>query len=472
MNEQSWKGHRRDQPEPSITDLPNQAEVETHLAMASEISMATHRNAPQPDPACLYGLIGDVARAGSEGTETNAYAIAANFMAYLSCAIGRGVYLPIGNTWHHARLFCLHIGRSGRGRKGDALSLVMRLDQALRKLNESYAPQVHRGGLSSREGLVALMHDGYRQGRQEIPAIEDKRLWVVESEFANVLHQGRREGNTLSAALRDCWDGVCLKPATKSNRLYASHPHVCLSGAISPSELTGLMTARELTNGFANRFLMIWAERSQILPFPKATPEATVDALAHRTLEILGFAGANQHDHRDRLQMELSVQAQWHYAKLYRGELNEDPGSDLVSAMLERRAPMLLRLAMLFALSDLQTRVDIPHIDAAMAWMRYATASVRYVFVSAAEEAKMAQARELSNRVLTFLQERGKATRSEISAECFRGKVPKALIDASLGHLLATTPPKIGVEWAERKDGAPGAPSRVYRLISKCGIFR
>ena len=46
--------------------------------------MAAHRNAPQPDPACLYGLIGDVARAGSDGTETNAYAIAANFMVYLS----------------------------------------------------------------------------------------------------------------------------------------------------------------------------------------------------------------------------------------------------------------------------------------------------------------------------------------------------------------------------------------------------
>ena len=51
-------------------------------------AVAAHRNAPQPDPAGLYGLIGDVARAGSDGTETNAYAIAANFMAYLSCAVG------------------------------------------------------------------------------------------------------------------------------------------------------------------------------------------------------------------------------------------------------------------------------------------------------------------------------------------------------------------------------------------------
>ena len=425
-----------------------------------------HRNAPHPHRSCLYGLVGEVACAGGEGTETNPYAIAANFIAYLSCAIGRGVYLPIGNTWHHTRIFCLHIGRSGRGRKGDAVQLVLRIDQALRELDDRYAPQIHRGGLSSREGLVALMHDGYRQGKQEIPAIEDKRLWVVESEFANVLHQGRREGNTLSAALRDCWDGVSLKPATKSNRMYASHPHVCLSGAISPSELTEMMTARELTNGFANRFLMIWAERSQILPFPKATPQATVNALASRVLEILRFTGADQVDQRDHLRMELPAQAQWRYAQLYRTELNEDQGSEVVNSMLERRAPMLLRLAMLFALTDLQTRVDVPHIDAAMAWIQYITASVRYVFVSAADDARMAQALELSNRVLAFLHDRGQATRSQISTECFRGKVPKSLIDDSLQCLLTSTPPKITVRQADRSDGAPGAPLRVYRLAA------
>jgi putative DNA primase/helicase len=412
-----------------------------------------HRNAPQSDPACLYALIGDVARAGSDGTETNACAIAANFIAYLSCAVGRGVYLPIGNTRHHARLFCLHIGRSGRGRKGDAVSLVLRIDQALRAMDEAFAPQIHRGGLSSREGLVALMHDGYRQGRQDVPAIGDKRLWVVESEFANVLHQGRRDGNTLSAALRDCWDGVDLKPATKSNRLYASDPHVCLSGAISPGELTSLMSARELTNGFANRFLMMWAERTRMLPFPRETPQAVVERLARRTREMLAFVRADRHGERDRLRMELSPQAQWRYAQLYRGELNADLGDGVVGALLERRAPILLRLAMLMALTDLQTRIDPQHIDAAMAWIRHATASVRFVFVSAAEEAKLAQVLELSSRVLTFLRERGEATRSQISTECFRGKVPKARLDACLEHLLSATPPKISVQWGERADG-------------------
>lgn len=425
--------------------------------------LAPHRNAPQPDPECLYGLIGEVARAGSNETETNAHAIAANFIAYLSCAIGRNVYLPIGNTKHHARLFCLHIGRSGRGRKGDAVSLVLRIDEALRSVDPAFAPQIHRGGLSTREGLAALIHDGYQQGRQDIPPIEDKRLWVVESEFANVLHQGRRDGNTLSAALRDCWDGVDLKPATKSNRIYASHPHVCLSGAISPSELTSLMSTREMSNGFANRFLMIWAERSRILPFPKETPQAEVDQLTARTRQVLAFVRADQHTRHDHLRMDLSPQAQWRYAQLYRGELNEDLGDSVIGALLERRAPMLLRLAMLLALTDLQTRVEAQHINAAMLWIRHATASVRYVFVSATEEAKLTQVLELSNRVLAFLRQRGQATRSQISSECFRGKVPKALIDVCLEHLLAATPTMINVHCVDRPADTPGTPTRVYR---------
>ena len=125
---------------------------------------------------------------------------------------------------------------------------------------------------------------------------------------------------------------------------------------------------------------------------------------------------------------------------------------------------MLLRLAMLMALTDSSSRIDTQHIEAAMAWIRYATASVQYVFGNATGEAKLVQILNLANKVLVYLSEREQATRSQISTECLRGKVSKAQIDAVLMHLLAMTPPKITVQQAERSDGAPGAPVRVYRL--------
>ena len=182
---------------------------------AADESLDNHRNAPRPDPACLYGLVGDVANAGGYTSEANPYAVAANFMAFMACAVGRRPYMSVGNTWHHPRLFMLHIGRSGRGRKGDAVSLIGRIERALKALSQDATPQVHRGGLSSREGLVYLIHDGYTEGKTEVEAVLDKRLLVIESEFANVLQQSKRDGNTLSSALRDCWDGISMKPATK-----------------------------------------------------------------------------------------------------------------------------------------------------------------------------------------------------------------------------------------------------------------
>ncbi|MEQ1854785.1 MAG: hypothetical protein ABMA01_24720, partial [Chthoniobacteraceae bacterium] len=106
--------------------------------------------------------------------------------------------------------------------------------------------------------------------------------------------------NLLSSALRDCWDGVPIKPATKSNRISASNPHVGLSAAVTSGELLSLIAARELSNGFANRFLTIFSERTRLLSFPQATEQAVVDGLAERVANVLRFAGADRwvdHDH-------------------------------------------------------------------------------------------------------------------------------------------------------------------------------
>ena len=434
---------------------------------ADDDSLDNHRNAPRPDPACLYGLVGDVARAGSATTEANPFAVAANFIAFMSCAVGRGAYMPVGNTWHHPRMFLLHIGRSGRGRKGDAVSLISRIERALKALNQDATPQVHRGGLSSREGLVFLIHDGFKEGKNEVEPVLDKRLLVMESEFANVLHQGKRDGNTLSAALRDCWDGVSMKPATKTSRLWATDPHICLVGAVTPSELLGLMDSRELTNGFANRFLMFWAERTKMIAFPKATPQAEVDALAARVLEVLDFCKAARWGEKDHTRIDLSPAARERYEVLYHGELNDNSAGAHITALIERRAAMLLRMAMLFALCDLSHTVEVHHVDAALAWVRYGVDSIKFIFGSAAAEAEVAETNDTAREVLSFLTSRGQATRWELSKDCFKGHKTKAILDGAIDELLSCNPPRIVVDTVARAKGAPGTPTKIYKLAAK-----
>lgn len=422
------------------------------------------RPPPVPDPACLYGLVGEVAREGSDGAETHPIAIAGNFITYLSCAIGRTPYLAVGNTSHHARLFFLHVGRSGRGRKGDALSLVSRIDEAVRRRRPALAPQIHRGGLSTREGLAALIHDGYRVGQQEVLAITDKRLWVVESEFANVLQQSQRGGNTLSAALRDCWDGVDLKPATKTNRVHASEPHVCLSGAISPAELLALVQRRELLNGFVNRFLLAWGERTRVEAFPRRASQQQVDAIAVKVVDTLEFARPKTDD-PEAVPMTLSVGARQCYAELYGSELNQDFGSTLLDSLLERRAPMLLRLAMVFALTDQQWLIEERHLNAARLWIRYATDSVSFVFSGSAESPSAFKVRWAAERIADFLAARGAASRKDIVVDCFGRHQPAALVDAAIAHLIQSSAGRVSVETRPRAINGPGRPATIYRLV-------
>lgn len=420
-------------------------------APADKEELDSHRNAPHPDPACLYGLVGDIARIGSENTEANPYAVAAAAITYLSCAVGRGPFMRVGNNWHHANQYALHVGRSNVGRKGTALGIIRRIDRKLRDISldshgeSPFQPQLHDGGLSSREGLAMLIHDAYREGQEEVPAIEDKRLLVVEEEFANILQQGKRDGNTLSAALRTCWDGHAIKPATKTNRVWASYPHVAVLSAITPSELKALIAQRDLSNGFLNRFMLYWAERPRLVPFPRGASNEAVQELAERVLDVLQYCNADQYVHRDVLEVTLSPEACTIYEEAYRGELNDRSGGERVTAIMERRPTIALRLAMLFALTDKAAIAGPQHIEAALAWARYSAESVRFIFSSAAEEAETAEANDAADRILEFLQLRMKVTRTDITKDCFKGHTTKTVIDAALDELLRTNPPRVQV---------------------------
>lgn len=424
----------------------------------------THRNAPRPDPACLYGLVGDIAQAGSNNTEANPYAVAASALAYLGAALGRGPYIPIGDDSNHTRLFLVHVGRSSRGRKGTSKKLIKRIHDTLTKLDGLLAPQLHSGGLSSREGLALLLHDGYKDGKNEIPPIDDKRLLVIESEFANVLHQSKRDGNTLSSALRDAWDGASIKPAVKNSPVWASDPHISIMGDITPSELRELMHKRELTNGFANRFIFFWAEGDKDEPFPKPTPIQVVESLASRVAQVLRFAGAERHDEKDVLRMEFEPDAASLYAGLYRSELRDRSAGEHITGLLDRRAPMLLRLAMLFALTDQTRLISVAHLNAGMSWVRYWIDSVKYIFQSAVDEAGAAAVTTTAQRIVLYLTAHGPSTRTVLSKSCFGGHINKSTLDQALDELITATPPIVEVQTVPRTNGQPGSPSKVYTL--------
>src|SRR5262249_20934343 len=137
------------------------------------------------------------------------------------------------------------------------------------------------GGLSTAEGLIYCVRDPVEginhvkeKGRvvetQTIiidPGVTDKRLLAVEPEFAAVLKRASRDGNALTAVLRQAWDGIFLRNMTRGSPYRATGAHIGITAHITPQELAKLLTEVDVANGFINRFLIYCVRRSRVLPF-------------------------------------------------------------------------------------------------------------------------------------------------------------------------------------------------------------
>jgi hypothetical protein len=413
---------------------------------------------PQPTIGMFYGLVGNVARVAADGTEINPVAAGLVFLSFLGANVGGDSFYRIGNKIHHPLLFTLHIGRSGRGRKGDSQQIVHRIRQCIQERDSALLGNFHSTGLSSREGLATLIHDGFG----ESPAIADKRLWIIESEFANVLHQSKREGNTLSSAIREVWDGGGIKPATKSKPVGVSNPLIGIHANITPAELNSLLNAREMSNGFANRFLMIWAEKTKSVAYPKPTPEAVIDDLVNHVIEVIRFAKGGYPNSKNALEMHLSKAAREFWSEAYL-KLDKPLDSDFLNEVLERRAPYAIRLAMLFALADQNRVIEVCHMQAALEWIHYAVQTVKYVFADQASNPRQLETRQHAAKILVFLQLRPEgASKWELNNDCFQKHNTGEKIDAALRYLLSEHPPKI--VQTETRNGKRGRMTKRYTL--------
>ncbi len=205
---------------------------------------------PQPWPAlrpeALYGLPGAIVKAVGPHTEADEVALLANLLVAVGNAIGRGAYVPVGPDRHHLNLDVVLVGETAKGRKGMSWGPVRNLMQ---EADPGWLDERVQNGLSSGEGLVDAVGDRVVTGADEEDepnaldgGVEDKRLLVMEGEFASVLKVMRRETNILSAIIRQAWDGARLQVLTRKDPIKATGAHISIVGHITKPELLRHLT--------------------------------------------------------------------------------------------------------------------------------------------------------------------------------------------------------------------------------------
>jgi hypothetical protein len=329
---------------------------------------------PKTTPAMFRpAWLADFIDASAAYTEAHPACVAVHLLIGLGNLIGRGPHALVGATRHACNEFAMVVGPTSIGRKGDGRNLAF----APLELADQFWQVA--SGLSSGEGLIHSVRDplfGVDKKTGEPvpldPGVDDKRLCVVESEASQMLKMFRREGNILSNVLRDAWDANRpLRTLTKATPVRATKAHISLIAHTTKEDLRAHLADLDVANGVANRFLFTAVQRTRELPEPLPLPPAVLAPLVERVRAVVTAA-------QGIALVERTAAARALWCERYPTLTVDRP--DLTGALLARGPGHVTRLATLFALLTPAPRVDVEHLESALAWWEYGRQSVAFVF--------------------------------------------------------------------------------------------
>jgi hypothetical protein len=340
---------------------------------------------PWPEPLkeqAFHGVIGELARAIDPHTEADQAAILIQSLVAFGNMVGRGAFFRVEADHHYGNLFAVIVGPTAKGRKGTSWGHIRRINELV---DPEWAQTRTLSGLSSGEGVIWSVRDPIekqepiREHRRvvdyqtvvEDPGISDKRVLLIEAEFSAPLRVMEREGNTLSAVVRDAWDTGTLRTLTKNAPARATGACISIIGHITKNELLRNLTSTETANGFANRILWLCARRSKVLPEGGHIEDVNLAPLVARLKQAVNFGQS-----AGELKRDESARRAWCavYEQLSEGK----PG--LLGSVTSRAEAQVVRLSLLYAVLDRSPIIRAEHLEAALGVWDYCEASVKYVF--------------------------------------------------------------------------------------------
>lgn len=329
---------------------------------------------PVLDPVAYHGLAGRIVRALEPHSEADPVGLLLVFLAFFGSAVGANPHALADGCVHALRLFVALVGDTARARKG---TTGVRIRSVYEHADPTWTYDRIMSGFGSGEAIVDEVRDpkmGTNKDGEPVvvdQGVEDKRLLVLEGEFARILAVAAREGSTISAIIRDAWDLGRLAARARQQKSVATGAHVSFVVNITVEELRRRLSETEMANGLANRFLFACVKRSKLLPSGGQVDPEVLRRLGTEVRLALQAA-------RKLTRVERSAPAEVRWAEMY-AEMAKAPGG-LLGAITARAEAQTLRLSVGYALLDGSATVEQVHLEAAYALWRYCEDSAAHIF--------------------------------------------------------------------------------------------
>jgi Protein of unknown function (DUF3987) len=399
---------------------------------------------PPIEPAVFDCYLGQLATTFDPYTEADQVGVMASLLAAVGAHLGPAPHLQIGYERHPLLVWPLLIGDTNVGKKGTAHNAAKAL---LLSADTEFVANNIRSGLSTGEGLATVFADDSEEqsgkpGRRRLLPEGDIRLLAFEPEWASVMARMKRENNTLSAMLRQAWEGGDLSTLNVDARV-AKESHLGILAHITPEEFKAKVSAADMAGGTYNRFLPIAVAQSKFRPRAEmADPVLT---------EQLGASLADRLSHASRLEtVGFTTAGSLAWERLYYEFTGYHTEEIKVRQFVSRALPYCLRVAAIYAALDRTDRISPAHLAAAAALVRYSIASARAVLHGDTDAALVAWIGQASADGRTK-SEITKKLQGQGTAEDH-----KRVLDRLVGEGL------LRITHRPRADGRPGRSAEIY----------
>jgi hypothetical protein len=389
----------------------NQQEEQTRPAPVSPKPLR-HSATPRLPVAALQGIAGLAVRTIAPHTEAHPASILLQLLAVFGNLVGRGPHCTVDATRHGLNLFLVLVGDSSKARKGTSWSQISRL---FAEVDQPWLTTRVTSARLTASGLVYALRD------QQPPT--DRRLLALSEEFASVLRKLKSGNGHLSPMLRCAWDSGHLPTLDMHQQLQATRTHISLIAHITQRELTSNLPTTEAHNGFANRCLWAWVQRSNCLPDGGDLTASDLSPVARELRSALDWATATPDIlfRRDAAAGEL-------WRDCYPSLSQLRPG--MRGAATSRAEAQVLRLSAIYAALDSTSVIALPHLQAALAVWDYCYASASLLF-------GMSTGDPIADRIREAIDASGGALSKSQILRLFHGHIECHRIDAALETLVA-----------------------------------
>lgn len=392
----------------------------------------------------LPGWIGEFVDLACAHSEAHAAAILITLLLRFAAEIPEP-YVNIGDAKQHARTNAVIVGQSAKARKGTSSKPVDRLFSGL-----DNGSKCSPGPLSSGEGLINAVRDATLEFDKKVgdyvvtdPGVADKRLFILEEEFAAALTCTKREGNTLSAIIRGFFDSGNAEPLTKSNKIKATGAHVVIVAHITKADLSSLLNGVQIANGFANRFLWVLVHRTQLLAMPEPMPSKAIKKYQEIVASSIEAA-------RKLGTVKMSDKAKRLWEELYPTLTMDYSGA--AGSIVSRSEVHTIRLALIYAMAAGHKKLMTADLKAAYALVAYSRESVFEVFKGASgdkRKEKIIEALRNAHDKKLSMSDIHKVFKNNISAT----EIDKMLHDLESSKLIEL-----------EKEKSKGKPKKIVKL--------